>query len=220
MLNRIALLIVALLTFPIPARAAEDGHPEKAMCTVCALRGETEEEKVKAHSKHAGKDHYFCSEGCKEAFDKDPSAFIPQKLPRPAPAFSVQTLDGKSVDLGDYNDELVILDFWATWCKPCVEMMPALQRLHEAYADKGLAVLGVSIDEGKDRVKKIKKFVKKVGVTYPIFSDAAATPAWHAFKVKAIPALFLIDRDGRIVAQWLGAVDHAAVEKEIQKHLR
>ena len=96
--------------------------------------------------------------------------------------------------------------------------MPSLQKLHDAYADKGLAILGVSIDEGDDRIKKIEKFVKKVGVSYPIFSDARPTPAWHNFKVKAIPALFMIE-DGQIVAQWLGNIDHAIIEKEIKKRL-
>ena len=216
----IAHLLVALLVIPSSSRASEGGRPDKALCPVCAIRGEGEEERVKAHAKHDGKDYFFCSENCRKEFDQDPAAFIPPQLPRPAPLFSVETLEGESVNLGDYKDKLVVLDFWATWCKPCVDSMPGLQRLYDAYSEKGLVVLGVSIDEDKDRIKKVRKFVDKVGVSYPVFSDAGATPAWHTFKVKAIPALFLIDRDGQIVAQWLGGVDHQAVESEIQKHLR
>ena len=87
-------------------------------------------------------------------------------------------------------------------------------------AYKGVGMMGISIDEGKYQVKTIRKFVDKVGVSYPVFSDAAGTPAWHTFGIKAIPTLFLIDQDRQIVAQWQGSVDHKVVEKEIQKHIR
>lgn len=212
------LLTLSLVAFPLSI-TAENARPKKAMCPVCAVRGETEEEKVKAHREKDGKAYYFCSKGCAKEFDADPTAFVPPELPRPAPGIVVETLDGEAVDLSAFKGKVVVLDFWASWCKPCVEMMPSLQKIHDAYADRGVTVVGVSIDEGKDRVKKIRKFVEKVGVTYPIYSDARPTPAWHTFKVKAIPALFLIDREGRIVAQWLGTVDHGALEAEIKKNL-
>ena len=216
----VALSLSLLVIFPSSTQAADDGRPDKAACPVCAIRGETEEEKVKAHTEHDGEVYYFCSKDCRKEFDLDPAAYLPPKLPRPAPQLSVESLEGEPVDLGDFEGKLVVLDFWATWCKPCITLMPGLQRLYDSYAEKGLVVVGVSIDEGADRVKKIRKFVDKVGVSYPIFSDARPTPAWHTFKIKAIPALFLIDRDRRIVAQWLGDVDHQAVEMEIGKHLQ
>ena len=93
--------------------------------------------------------------------------------------------------------------------------MPELQKLSETYADKGLVVLGVSIDEDKNRIKKIERFVDKVGVSYPIFSDAKQDPAWHMFNVKVLPSLFLIDQDGQIVAQWIGKIDHKKVRDEV-----
>ena len=218
MMYGVALLLAVLSV--LPAQAKEEGKLDKAVCPVCAIRGETEEEKIKARTEHEGKVYHFCSKDCRKEFDLDPAAFIPPLLPRPAPRFSVETLEGEPVDLGDFEGKLVVLDFWATWCKPCFEVMPSLQRLHDSYAEKGLVVLGVSIDEGVDRIAKIRKFADKVGVSYPIFSDARPTPAWYAFKVKAIPALFLIDRNGRIVAQWLGSIDHQALETEIGKHLQ
>lgn len=206
----------ALLTYPTMTAAQEELVPKKALCTVCALNGgETEEEKVKAHSQHAGKAYYFCSVDCKKQFDADPVGFLPPVLPRPAPAVVVETLEGTDRSLGDFRGKTVLLDFWATWCKPCVELMPQLQRLQDTYADKGLVVVGVSIDEGEDRVKKIEKFLRKVGVTYPILSDAKQNPAWHQFKVKAIPAVFLIDENGQVVAQWTGKIEHQEIEGEI-----
>ena len=82
--------------------------------------------------------------------------------------------------------------------------MPRLQDLYNAYSAKGFDVLGVSIDEGKDRVEKIKKMVDKLDISYPISVDAKETPAWHQFKVKAIPAMYLLDKENQIVAQWVG----------------
>ncbi|MBE82800.1 MAG: hypothetical protein CME21_09585 [Gemmatimonadetes bacterium] len=215
-MKRIVLLVATLMVWAWPSYA-KDG-PRKALCPVCAVRGEMEKEVVRAHAEHDGKAYYLCSKNCKKEFDADPLAYARPKLPRPLPDFSVEALDGDVVNQTLTKGKLVLLDFWATWCKPCVYMMSRLQVLYDAYAKKGLMVMGVSIDDGKDRVKKIEKFVDKIDVTYPVYSDARPTPAWHTFKVKAIPALFLI-KDQEIVAQWLGNIDHADMESEIRKHL-
>ena len=73
----------------------------------------------------------------------------------------------------------------------------------------------MSIDEDKDRIKKIRKMVDKLDISYPIFVDAKESPAWHQFKVKAIPAMYLLDRESRIVAQWTGKIDYEVVEQEV-----
>lgn len=211
------LLIVFTILCGFGVLAAQEAEvPEKALCAVCAVRGETELEKVKAHATYEGDAYYFCSSGCKDEFLQDPQAYLPPKLPRPAPAFVVETLDGDDVALTDYAGQVVLLDFWATWCKPCVEIMPRLQALHDAHSARGLVVLGVSIDEEKDRRDKIEKFLRKQKITYPIAIDAKAVPAWHQFKVKAIPAMFLLDRDGQIVRQWLGRIAHDDVSAAVE----
>ena len=201
---------------------AETQIPDKALCSVCALKGgETELEKVKAHSEHDGKAYYFCSENCKIEFDSDPLAYLPPVFPRPAPAFVVEMLEGGDQALGDLQGKVVLVDFWATWCKPCLETMPRLQKLYSAYSDKSFDVLGVSIDEDEDedRVKKIKEMVDKMDISYPIFIDAKQTPAWYQFKVKAIPAMYLLDGESQIVAQWTGKIDYEEVEKEVLRRL-
>lgn len=213
------LFIVAIILSFSSTLLAQDNKPDKALCLVCALKGETELEKVRAHSTHEGKAYYFCSKGCKKEFDADPVGYMPPVLPRPAPDFVVETLEGKDVSLKDFEKKLVILDFWASWCTPCLEIMPELQKLYEQYGDKGLAVMGVSIDEGKDSMKKINKFLKKVDISYPVFWDAKNSPAWYQFNVKAIPALFLIDENGQIVAQWTGIIDHAALDAEVASRM-
>ncbi len=199
---------------------AEARIPDKALCSVCALKGgETGLEKVKAHSEHNGKAYYFCSENCKIEFDSDPLAYLPPVFPRPAPAFAVEMLEGGDKALGDLKDKVALLDFWATWCKPCLETMPRLQKLYSAYSDKGFDVWGVSIDEDKDRVEKIKKMVDKLDISYPIFVDAKQTPAWYQFKVKAIPAMYLLDGESQIVAQWTGKIDYEELEDEVLRQL-
>ena len=199
---------------------AEAQIPAKALCSVCALKGgETELEKVKAHSEHDGKAYYFCSENCKKEFDSDPVAYLPPVFPRPAPACVIEMLEGGDKALGDLQDKVVLVDFWATWCEPCLETMPRLQKLYSAYSAKGFNVWGVSIDEDKDRVEKIKKMVDKMDISYPIFVDAKQTPAWYQFKVKAIPAMYLLDGESQIVAQWTGKIDYEEVEKEVLRWL-
>ncbi len=202
------------------ALIAEALIPDRALCSVCVLKGgETELEKVKAHSEYEGKAYYFCSKNCKIEFDADPMAFLPPVFPRPAPACVVETLEGEDRALGDFKGKVVLVDFWATWCKPCLETMPRLQKLYSVYSDRGLDVLGVSIDEDKDRIKKIRKMVGKMNISYPIFVDAKQTPAWHQFKVKAIPAMYLLNGESQIVAQWAGKIDYEEVEKEVLRQL-
>ncbi len=199
---------------------AEISIPEKALCSVCALKGgETELEKVKAHSEHEDTPYYFCSGDCKEEFDSDPLAYIPPEFPRPAPAFTVETPQGGDKALEDLKGKVAIVDFWATWCKPCLEGMPRLQKLYNAYSGQGFEVWGVAIDEGQNRVEKIERMVDKLDISYPIFLEAKRMPAWYLFKVKAIPAMYLLDGEGRIAAQWTGKIDFEAAEKEVQRLL-
>ena len=212
--------LFTLILMSAAALAANAKIPAKALCGVCALKGgETELEKVRAHSQHQRKAYYFCSEECKVEFDADPVAYLPPVFPRPAPAFVIEMLEGGDRSLADFRGKIVLVDFWATWCKPCLEIMPRLQKLHSAYAERGFEVLGVSIDEDDNRIKKIGTMAEKLAIAYPIFVDAKQTPAWHQFKVKAIPAMFLLDRGGQVVAQWTGKIDYEQVEQAVLRRL-
>ena len=212
--------LFTLILMSTAALAANAKMPANALCSVCALKGgETELEKVRAHSQHQGKAYYFCSEECKVEFDADPVAYLPPVFPRPAPAFVIEMLEGGDRSLADFRGKIVLVDFWATWCKPCRETMPRLQKLQSAYAARGFEVLGVSIDEDDNRIKKIGTIAEKLAISYPIFVDAKQTPAWHQFKVKAIPAMYLLDREGQIVAQWTGKIDYEQVEQAVLRRL-
>ncbi len=196
--------------------------PSKAICTVCVVLNTHDKiapEKVKASSQYEGKDFYFCSTVCGDKFDGDPIAYMPPVFPRPVPEFAAKTLDGGDANVGQYSGQVVLIDFWATWCSPCKEMMPELQKLHSAYADKGFVVLGISIDEGKKAVKKVRKFINKQKIDYPVVMDIEDAPAWAAFHVPAVPATYLIDQKGQIIAQWIGKFDTDAAKTMIENLL-
>ena len=174
-----------------------------ARCSVCVvLHGEAEDEPVRATRVHEGKSYGFCSEKCAQAFTDDPLAYLPPVLPRPAPEFALKTLAGKPVSVAALRGQVVLVDFWATWCAPCRKSMPELQGLHERFGAKGFSVLGVSIDERADA--KVRKFVAQMKVGYPIAIDGGPAPAWQSYRVKSVPAAFLLDRTGQVVAQWTG----------------
>jgi len=200
---------------------AVSGPPQKAaareaLCVVCAVKeGATAVEPVKATRTYEGREYSFCSAACARAFDAEPAAYVPPDLPRPAPEFTVRDLDGKTVSSASLRGKVTLLDFWATWCVPCVKNAPELSRLHRDWSGRGFQVLGVSIDEGG--AKKVRPFLKKHAVSYPIALDGGKPTAWQSFRVKAVPAAYLIDAEGNIVRQWLGRVDPAEIEAALSE---
>jgi thiol-disulfide isomerase/thioredoxin len=217
------MVVSGLALGALPARAGEDAHAhaapaqaEHGRCLVCAvLHGEAEDEPVRAKHTHEGKEYGFCSAKCAQEFAADPEAFLPPVFPRQAPGFALTTLAGQPVSLDSLRGGVTLLDFWATWCAPCRKSMPELQALHERYADKGFRVLGVSIDEKADA--KVRKYVAAQKYTYPIAIDAAKPPAWQRYRVKSVPAAFLLDGEGRIVAQWTG---RSPVASEVEAQVK
>jgi len=182
--------------------------PEKAVCAVCFMRGEgSSPEKVKASTVFDGTPYYFCSHDCKKAFESDPTGFIPLILPSPAPVFSVRDLDGNLLDQNSFKNRILLLDFWATWCKPCIKTMPELAALQKRYEGK-LVVLGISIDETPEAVRR---YVTKHGSEYRVAMDAKESPAWQAYRVKAVPTACLIDSNGRWIRRWIGAPPAGAI---------
>ena len=199
------------------AMAARAETPDKALCVVCATNGETEPEKVGATRDYKGTTYYFCSKKCAETFDANPAAYVLETDAAPAATWTTTT--DASLTLESMLGQVVLLDFWATWCKPCVKSMPELDAIYRDYQKLGLVVLGVSVDQGDDREKKVKKFLEKKPVGYPIAIDASESPSWEAFNVGALPTLYLIDREGRIVERWIGIVDMAAVRAAVDREI-
>lgn len=125
------------------------------------------------------------------------------------PTISLRDLDGKSHDLATYRGQVVLVNFWATWCEPCRDEMPSIQRLKKKLAGKPFVVLAVNLDEPESR---IRNFLSKMPLDFPILIDQEkkVTKNW---KVRALPASFIIGRDGRIRYSLTGelAWDHDSV---------
>ena len=199
-----------------PTDIPKNELPKRAVCIVCSSAGETHgEEKAAAGVRYKGKSYFFCNTGEVAEFKKEPEAYMPPVLPRPAPALKVKTLDGKAASLADYDGKVVLVDFWATWCKPCVKAMPDLVKLHDKHKAKGFSVVGVSLDE--EGAKAVRPFLEKQKLEYPVVLDEAK--AWKSWGVKVIPAMFLIDRDGSIVRQWTGKADKKEVDRAVAELL-
>jgi thiol-disulfide isomerase/thioredoxin len=134
----------------------------------------------------------------------------------PAPDWELTDLNGKPVKFSDFRGHVLIVDFWATWCAPCRVEIPHFVELQKQYGDKGLTVIGVSLDEQGPEV--VKKFAKRFGVNYPIvIGNEKVVGAYGG--IDAIPTTFVIDRQGRVVSRHMGYDDKAVFEKEIQSLL-
>lgn len=135
---------------------------------------------------------------------------------KPAPAFTLVTLDGKKVSLSDYKGRPVVVNFWATWCAPCKLEMPWFEEFRQKYQAQGFEILGIAEDDaGKD---EIAKTAKKVAVTYPILlTDGKVAPAYGG--VDMLPTSFYVDRKGVVVTETVGLASKDEVEANIQKLL-
>lgn len=205
-LATLALLFLLALT----ALAAD----EQAVCAVCGPREGAGFEPVKARATHKGKSYAFCSLKCKVEFLKNPDEFLITDEGKTAPPFTLKTFAGKPLSLADLRGQVVLLDFWGTFCIPCVKALPELQALHAKYRERGFAVVGVTVD---DRAAMVAKATSRAKVTYPIVQ---ATPAvWSAYKINALPSLVLVGRDGRIVKRYGGEADRAAMLATIEQAL-
>jgi cytochrome c biogenesis protein CcmG/thiol:disulfide interchange protein DsbE len=124
------------------------------------------------------------------------------KGPPAAPPIELFTPDGTLFTLASLRGQVVLVNFWATWCEPCVTEMPALQRLRDQFAPR-FEILGVNYQEGPAR---IKSFIDRTGISFPIVrdTDGAVAKAWGA---RIFPASYVVDRTGDVRHVLIGAAD-------------
>lgn len=123
------------------------------------------------------------------------------------PPLELRSLDGKTRTLADHRGKVVLLNFWATWCEPCREEMPAIQKLQERYAGR-LAVVAVNFGEGEPR---IRDFLKRVPVDFEMLLDTEQRSP-KAWGVRILPTSFLIGPDGQITQRVVGEYDWSSNE--------
>ena len=134
------------------------------------------------------------------------------KVGETAPNFSLYGLDGAAYELNDFIGHPVVLNFWGSFCEPCVREMPLLQKKYEKYRDQGLVVLGVNLDES---TVTINNFIRGMNITFPILLDKNVVRKQYG--VYNYPTTFFISRDGRIQDIKVGGMTEEDIEQRILK---
>lgn len=136
-----------------------------------------------------------------------PAPFEIPKGREPAPDFTLPDLDGGKVTLSGLRGQVVFLNFWATWCLPCREEMPLMEKIHRELGPEGLVVLAVNYRESSNTVRA---FVEAHGLTFPILLDGGEVA--DRYRLYALPVSYLIDRQGKVAARVVGARDWTDAE--------
>jgi peroxiredoxin len=119
-----------------------------------------------------------------------------------APTFTLKDTGGTSVKLSDFSGKVVVIDFWATWCGPCKELTAELEQLYRKYGDRGVVILGISMDSGGGAVQKVKDFAEKNNLTYSMLMDDGKVSG--SYTVYNLPTTYILDRNHIIVKIYKG----------------
>lgn len=129
---------------------------------------------------------------------------IRRKVGEKIPDLTLRTLDGQSVKLSEIKGKVILLNFWATWCPPCVLEMPSLQKLSTEYGPKGLAVVGLNLDENPEEV--LAPFLKKHSIDFQTFVDPKGEVA-DRFTISGLPLTIVVDAKQTLLLEQLGDED-------------
>lgn len=135
----------------------------------------------------------------------------PSEVNFPAPVISLNDLNGNKVFISDFENQVVLINNWATWCPPCKAEMPTLAKYYEEHRDQGFVLLGIEAGDPKDEVKK---FSEDYGITFPILLDPNKK-SLIAFNNDNLPSSYVIDQKGNVVLAWTGPINKAMLEKYV-----
>lgn len=122
--------------------------------------------------------------------------------PVPAPDLTMETLDGRQINLANQDGKVILVNFWATWCAPCRKEIPDLIDLHEKYKSDGLMVVGIAVDE--EGAEVVRPFAEKQKISYPIVIDTARTIESEFEAMYGLPTTYVVNPEGQIVRRVLG----------------
>ncbi|MFH1995908.1 MAG: TlpA disulfide reductase family protein [Candidatus Omnitrophota bacterium] len=131
-----------------------------------------------------------------------------------APEFTLKDIDGNSVQLSDFSGNVVILDFFASWCPPCKQEIPDFIELSRAYGPRGFTMLGISLEAAGPT----KRFADKMGINYPVLLDDGKVSGAYG-PIRAIPTTFVIDRNGNFARHYIGYRPKNVFEKDLEELL-
>ncbi len=136
-----------------------------------------------------------------------------------APVFSLPDMNGRKVDLASFKGKVIVLEFWATWCAPCREEIPVVNQIYKAYREKGLVVIGISLD--RKPPQEVKKFLDEMQVEYlNVMGNEETLERYSQVAnlgpIRGIPATFVIDRQGRICQRYMGLTGKRILEEAIK----
>lgn len=146
------------------------------------------------------------SETTKETADEEPT--------NPAPDFTVVDKDGKEVKLSDMRGRPVVVNFWASWCPPCKAEMPDFEEMYKKYGDKVVFMMVNMTDGFQETLSKAKAHIADNGYTFPVYFDTKSSAA-YTYNVSSIPATYLVDSKGNLVAHATGMISGKALEEGI-----
>ena len=137
--------------------------------------------------------------------------------PRVAPDFALQDLDGNTVKLSDSAGQIRIVDFWATWCPPCLEEIPMYKEIHEEYGSKGVRILGVSLDD--EGAEQVRPFAEQNQIPYTLLVGEDAQEVADEFGAPGLPTTYVIDGQGRIAWSATGVKPKRVLIEKIESLL-
>ncbi len=162
---------------------------------------------------------FFLNSGsCPFSSASKPTSTVEDKGAAAAPAadFSLKDPSGNEVKLSNYKGQVVVLNFWATWCGPCRAEIPSFIKVREQLHDRGVEVIGVSLDQ--DDQQGIAEFARRFGINYPVVTGTMETVEAYG-GMNAIPTTFFIDRQGRVASRHLGMLSLSEIEGAIKSLL-
>ena len=122
--------------------------------------------------------------------------------PTPAPGFELPDLDGDQHRQADYRGRILVVNFWATWCTPCREEMPSLERLHRALQDEGVTVVAINMGDAR---RHVAAFDREARLSFPLLIDPSGEVARHDWRIRGLPTTFIVGAEGRILYRLMGA---------------